>query len=255
MLGALFSLEELPAGSKVYEQGDSGEKFYIILDGCVSVSCKISESFTQLRCMKKDEWFGEVALILGLPQASTVQCVDDSMFLTLTREKFNQFLSIAPELKEQFDRIVLLRTADVLSNIPFFRDLKENKPWSKLDILCAIFHFESFTVNQKLFSVGDVGDKFYIVLNGSVSIEAVENGVKLKDRVLGQNDWFGEMALLEDGLRCATATSVTNTLCLVINGVDFRQVLLIAPELLPLLQEKIESYNKTIAHDDIDIKI
>src|SRR5256885_12707596 len=57
-------------------------------------------------------------------------CSSDLM-LKLLKKDFDSFLQIVPEVKHALQRVMSVRTAQTLSNIPFFRAMKENKPWSK----------------------------------------------------------------------------------------------------------------------------
>jgi CRP/FNR family transcriptional regulator, cyclic AMP receptor protein len=67
---------------------------------------------------------------------------------------------------------------------------------------------------------GKSGGDFFIILDGRVEVDAPE-GMK----ALGPGDFFGEIALLDNGPRTATVRSATPLRCLVLGPAQFRDVL------------------------------
>jgi signal transduction histidine kinase len=65
-----------------------------------------------------------------------------------------------------------------------------------------------FSVGEVIFSAGDPGNGFYILETGRVELSAVVgNGEKRVLAMCGPGDFFGEMAVLDDAPRSATATA------------------------------------------------
>ena len=70
----------------------------------------------------------------------------------------------------------------------------------------------TFQSGEVIFAAGDPGDGFYVVESGSVRISAVvgQNEPRLLAKI-GEGDFFGEMAVLDDAPRSATATAEGET--------------------------------------------
>lgn len=70
----------------------------------------------------------------------------------------------------------------------------------------------TFAAGQVIFSAGDIGDGFYVVDVGKVRITAVigQNEPRLL-AVIGEGDFFGEMAVVDEAPRSATATAEVET--------------------------------------------
>ena len=60
--------------------------------------------------------------------------------------------------------------------------------------------------DEVLFREGDLGREMFIVLSGEVQISKLIGGVALPLGVFRAGEFFGEMALVEAGVRTATAT-------------------------------------------------
>ncbi|MEW5729297.1 MAG: cyclic nucleotide-binding domain-containing protein [Pseudomonadota bacterium] len=78
-----------------------------------------------------------------------------------------------------------------------------------------------FYAGQKIFKEGDRGDRAYLIQDGTVEI--AKNGMTLAS--LGKGELFGEMALVDDQPRMASAIALTDCSVVIISRDTFREKL------------------------------
>lgn len=70
---------------------------------------------------------------------------------------------------------------------------------------------ERFKAGTKIFREGEPGTYAYLIEQGKVEISAATKGTKIEITTLGPGEMFGEMALIDNHSRSATATAVEDT--------------------------------------------
>ncbi|MDR2718825.1 MAG: cyclic nucleotide-binding domain-containing protein [Treponema sp.] len=90
----------------------------------------------------------------------------------------------------------------------------------------------TYPVDCLLFAEGEPGDELYVIQEGSVKISKIMNNQEVVLAVLRKGDIFGEMALLEDKPRAATAEIVENCTVLAVNRANFTGLIETSPELV-----------------------
>lgn len=98
-------------------------------------------------------------------------------------------------------------TEAVLSRVPAFADLSARE----LRGVAAIVHKREYKSGEPVFYQGDPGLGMYIIREGEVSIRISEGDEEDKElAVLADGDFFGELALLDESPRSATAICRTD---------------------------------------------
>lgn len=92
---------------------------------------------------------------------------------------------------------------------------------AKETVVSALMKKE-FTAGTEIITQGDVGDYFYIVEGGVVDFYV--NGAKVNSS--GDGSSFGELALMYNSPRAATAIAATDVTCWALDRATFRRILL-----------------------------
>jgi len=107
-----------------------------------------------------------------------------------------------------------------------------------------------------LFAEGEPGNELYIIQDGSVKISKVVNNQEILLGVLRKGDIFGEMALLEDKPRTASAEIVEDCTVLAVNRANFTELIKSSPELVArlttLMAERIWFMYRQLANTMIE---
>ncbi len=110
-----------------------------------------------------------------------------------------------------------------------------------------------YPAGAPIFSEGDPGNAAYIVQSGKVEIWVLEGDEKKILGVIGQGGIFGEMALIDNTNRMASATTIEETVCIAIPDRVFKEKLAKADSfivaLLRIFCNNIRSMQQT---DDAD---
>jgi len=108
----------------------------------------------------------------------------------------------------------------------------------------------SFSKGVFLFRESESGKEMYIIQSGKVRIAKKAGGADRTLAILSSGDFFGEMAILTDGPRSATAEVIEDSEILVINPETFEALIQassdIAMKILRTLAERLKEANRQI---------
>jgi len=93
-------------GDTIIEDGEPGERFYIIAEGQARAAAKDGR---QLREMGAGDSFGEIALLRRIPRTATVTALSRLEVRTLAREEFLAGVTGNPESVERAEDVVSTR--------------------------------------------------------------------------------------------------------------------------------------------------
>ena len=113
-------------------------------------------------------------------------------------------------------------TQDFLATVPLFRGVPERA----LEVAASVVQRRRFEADTVLFREGDEGEALYILSRGMVKLSKVDlEGHEKTLAILKTPEFFGEMALLSDARRSATAVTINQTEVLMMFEDDFQKLL------------------------------
>ncbi len=131
-----------------------------------------------------------------------------------------------------------MSATDVLKKVPLFSDLSE----AELARFAEVTREREYPKNSVILFEDDPGDALYIVSAGQVKVVLIgEDGREVILSVLGDGDFFGEMALIDDEPRSAHVIAMRDSQLLVLRRDDFQAQLVAQPKIgLKLLRVLVQ---------------
>jgi len=145
----LFVLEEVPAEQPVFEQGDDGDKFYILLHGKLRVFIgdihlavleaagsgpqDVENRHGLNGTQNGYPFFGEAALLDNSKRAASIHTITSSKLLSLSRRHMGQFLSLVPDFKKRVTRTKEVRKKQSELNLLMAQEREDQKAMSQFD--------------------------------------------------------------------------------------------------------------------------
>ncbi len=110
----------------------------------------------------------------------------------------------------------------LLKNVPLFSTLAEDQ----LLLLSSVLQREQFSKNKLIVRAGDKTETLYVVLSGRIKVAmGDEHGKEVVLAILRAGEYFGEMALLDGGLRSANVYALEACELLTLSKHEFHQCL------------------------------
>ena len=110
------------------------------------------------------------------------------------------------------------RTTSFLARVPMFRGLKKRQ----LEKLAKLFVPRDYAAAEAIVTQDKGGEGFFILVSGRAeAIRERSDGEKVVVNTFGPTDCFGELALLDDGLRTASVVTTEATHCMVLTRWHF----------------------------------
>ena len=126
---------------------------------------------------------------------------------------------------------------ELLKRVPLFSDLEPRE----LERIADSFKERRYGAGETIASEGKSGAGFFVIAEGTASVTVGGE----QRATLGAGDYFGEIALIDEGARTATLTAETDMVCYGMTFWEFRPIVesdaRIAWKLLQALARKLRA--------------
>ena len=123
---------------------------------------------------------------------------------------------------------------ELIKKIDFFSGL-DDKILNKISDACIA---RQFTKGETIVRQGEMGLGLYIISRGRVKVDREQGGVRTQVAELGPEQFFGDMALLDNKPRSATVTGIEDAECLLLTRDSFVKLMNKYPD-IPIRMAKV----------------
>ncbi len=243
ILSQYVSVETFKKDTQIFDKDDAARAAYIVARGKISIQLATPYGPYHLAELGPGEVFGENGYVDGGPRSSQAFSTESTDLLILEPDRLRPLLeqdmpleaalfwafwhSLSRKLRAANDKAVNLfakgedpnaggdtlesriDTGSFQLQLGAKRQLFQEQKLSTMEInfLSSLSRERKVAAEEVVFREGDLGDKMYVVLDGRVRISKhIGDG----EEALGfaeRGDYFGEMALIDEQPRSATATA------------------------------------------------
>lgn len=231
LLNAMFE-KRVRAGEVIINEGDEGENFYVIDKGIFDVFHVDQGRRTKVGTFYDKGSFGELALMYNCSRSATVMAVTDGILWCLRRSTFKQIIvGTAQEKKQKYE--------ELLQRVPLLSILTHFERMSLADAL----ETQTFKEGQCILREGEEAHCMYFIESGTVRIAVKDNeaGEEKTITFASKDDYFGELALINEAPRAASVFAIEDVTCAVLDVGAFERLL---GSCIELMKERLEDYNE-----------
>ncbi|MDH3287253.1 MAG: cyclic nucleotide-binding domain-containing protein [Betaproteobacteria bacterium] len=231
---SLGTEETMPEGGCFFVENQMGDKMYLLIEGEVG----LRRGTRSLDIVKRDELFGEMAVIAHRPRSASAVARIPCRVLSLDARQCQHAIQQTPEFGVMLMNIMIKRlrlsffTLSMTRSLPDWREVAETKVLDEKLLAEFVRALQErpplhYPVHKVIMKAEETGVFMYVVLEGRVAV-SVESQVVER---IGPGGVFGEMALAEQSTRVANAVAETACVLLPVNRNDVLDLIKSRPEI------------------------
>ena len=227
----------------LFREGSRCTSFLLVLRGQVQSRSYAKGNRTRVAVHGVGSFFGVESLAFGeCHRDAALEATEDTLVLMLCQE---DLLALGVRLAECRVHVV----SQIMDDIPWFKDLSKQQHAALSRIVNIVYAEHEST----LFLQGDVGDVFFILIEGRVGMyrKQLLSRWRMSEEELifsvsteQEAPWFGEVALARVVPRAATARCLEACKFFVVPKAAGKKFLQICPDFAPIIDQAVTSFSK-----------
>ncbi|XP_037831270.1 cAMP-dependent protein kinase type II-alpha regulatory subunit isoform X1 [Kryptolebias marmoratus] len=220
VLDAMFEVLVKPQ-DHIIDQGDDGDNFYVIDRGAYDIFVEKEGARVCVGKYDNKGSFGELALMYNTPRAATIVATGEGALWGLDRATFHRLIVKNNAKKRRMYEAFI-------ECVPLLKSLELSERMKIVDVLGA----RTYSDGERIITQGEKADCFFIVESGEVKIlirtktkAGQQENTEVEVARCSRGQYFGELALVTNKPRAASAYAVGSTKCLVIDIQAFERLL------------------------------
>ncbi len=107
-----------PSGQVILQEGEPGEDFYLVDSGVVEVTTTgPTGTPVALATLQRGGFFGEVAMLTGLPRTATVNALTDVCVVRFDKQDIDDVLDRNPDARRLLEALIAGRARDTVEKV------------------------------------------------------------------------------------------------------------------------------------------
>lgn len=239
VLDAMFE-RTVKVEEHVIDQGDDGDNFYVIERGTYDILVTKDNQTRSVGQYDNRGSFGELALMYNTPRAATIVATSEGALWGLDRVTFRRIIvKNNARKRKMFEAFI--------ESVPLLKSLEVSERLKIVDVIGEKIYKDG----ERIITQGDKADSFYIIESGEVSI-LIKSKTKANKEDSNQEveiarcrkgQYFGELALVTNKPRAASAYAVGNVKCLVMDVQAFERLL---GPCMDIMKRNISNYEEQL---------
>ncbi len=225
-------------GALIFEKDDYTNTFYTIVNGSVQVEVASGLTVT----VGQGEFFGEMGLISGRRRSATVRAGPECVLIETPRRAMNKLLSSVNASQRALDETFIVRTIQ--------SRFAPQVPIEILRPIAAAARINQYDAGEAIFIEGDEADSLHIIRSGSVSVARRFQDKEIPIAYVAAGNYVGEMGLLGNSTRSATARASARTETVSLDADAFNILL----DKTPSLRNEMEAEVRTRTQQNVRMR-